>query len=162
MLYRTVGEKLTKILDVRTSSIIRVMIPWPNPFCVEGINLKMAVFRDAVPFDLVDIYRHFVTMMMETESFSETSVRTNRATQCYTPDDSHLHTCRRENLAEFNSVPALWQRKSNTRAKAKLDWSVLLPAILNKKKKDLRKRISKKDDGGSCFVQSLPEVVTEG
>jgi hypothetical protein len=36
--------------------------------------------------------------MMEAASTSETSVNFYQTPQCYNPEDSHLHTCRLENL----------------------------------------------------------------
>jgi hypothetical protein len=50
------------------------------------------------PFSLVEVYRRFVAMMMEAVSTSETSVNCYQTTRRNIPEDSHLHTRRRENL----------------------------------------------------------------
>jgi hypothetical protein len=65
----------------------------------------MTVFWDVAPFSLVKVYRvsdvlsAFITRtMMEAVSTSETSVNLYQTTRCNIPEDSHLHTRRRENL----------------------------------------------------------------
>jgi hypothetical protein len=42
-----------------------------------------------------------IALMMEGESTSETSVSLYQTTRRYNPEDSHLHTRRRENLKSF-------------------------------------------------------------
>jgi hypothetical protein len=39
-----------------------------------------------------------IVLMMEAAATSETSVNFYQTTSCYNPEDSHLHTRRRENL----------------------------------------------------------------
>jgi hypothetical protein len=42
-----------------------------------------------------------IALMMEAVSASETSVNFYQTTRRYNPDDSHLHTRRRENLKSY-------------------------------------------------------------
>jgi hypothetical protein len=74
---------------------------------VDWIHLKMAVFWVVAPCSVVEVYQRFrgtfflhhqITLMMEVASTSETSVNFYQTTQCYNPEDSHLRTCRCENL----------------------------------------------------------------
>jgi hypothetical protein len=73
----------------------------------------MAVFWDVAPCSPVEVYRRFrggcclhhqdddggvIDLMMEAASISETSVNFYETTRRNTPEDSHLHTRRRENL----------------------------------------------------------------
>jgi hypothetical protein len=65
----------------------------------------MAVFWVFVPCSLVEIYRRFrgaccgaIFLMMEAASTSETSVKFYQTARLNIPEDSHLHTYRRENL----------------------------------------------------------------
>jgi hypothetical protein len=53
--------------------------------------MKMAVFWVVAPCD-------FIALMMEAASTSETLVNFYQTTRRYNPEDSHLHTRRRENL----------------------------------------------------------------
>jgi hypothetical protein len=48
-------------------------------------TMKMAVFRA-------------IALMMEAARTSETLVQLYQTTRCYNPENSHLHTHRRENL----------------------------------------------------------------
>jgi hypothetical protein len=59
--------------------------------------MKMAVCWVVVPRSLVEI-----DLMMEATSTSETSVNFYETTRRYNPEDSHLHTRRRENLKSHN------------------------------------------------------------
>jgi hypothetical protein len=56
------------------------------------MHLKKAVFWD------VATYRVIITLMMEAVSFYETSVNIYETKRCDIPEDSRLHTRRRENL----------------------------------------------------------------
>jgi hypothetical protein len=59
----------------------------------------MTVLWDVAPCSLVDIYRRFRrALMMEAVSTSETLVSVYQTTRRNIPEDSHLHTRRRENL----------------------------------------------------------------
>jgi hypothetical protein len=58
----------------------------------------MAVVWVVVPCSLVEVYWRFIALMMEAASTSETSVRFYQTTWRNNPEDSHLHTRRRENL----------------------------------------------------------------
>jgi hypothetical protein len=68
-------------------------------------SVKMTVFWDVAPCSLVELYRHFrgADLMMEAASASETSVNFYQTTRRNIPEDSHLHTPRRENL-KFHHV----------------------------------------------------------
>jgi hypothetical protein len=46
----------------------------------------------------VFLFVALIALMMETASASETSVNFCQATRRNNPEDSHLHTCRREKL----------------------------------------------------------------
>jgi hypothetical protein len=70
---------------------------------------KMAVFWFVAPCSLVEVYRRFrgayclhhecsIALMMEAASTSEMSVNFYQTTRCNKPEESHLHTRRRENL----------------------------------------------------------------
>jgi hypothetical protein len=52
-------------------------------------SMKMAVFWDVVPRDLVEVYR-LIALMMEASSTSETSKNFYQTTRHSIPDDSHL------------------------------------------------------------------------
>jgi hypothetical protein len=43
----------------------------------------------------------YITLMMETVSYYETSVNICHSTRCYSPEDSHLYTRRRENFRSY-------------------------------------------------------------
>jgi hypothetical protein len=65
----------------------------------------MAVFLVAAPCSLVvEVYRRFV-LMMEAARTSETSLNFYQTTRRYNPEDSHLHTRRRENLKSNGNEP---------------------------------------------------------
>jgi hypothetical protein len=75
--------------------------------------LKKAVFWVVAPSSLVEVYRRFrgacyfhhqglMAMKMEAASTSETSVIFYQTTRHNNPEDSHLHTCRRENLISYS------------------------------------------------------------
>jgi hypothetical protein len=57
----------------------------------------MAVFWVVAPCGLVEVYR-LIALMLEAASSSETSVNLYKSTRRNNPEDSHLHTRRRENL----------------------------------------------------------------
>jgi hypothetical protein len=67
-------------------------------------SLKMTVFWDVVPRSLVKIDRHFkgakvlTASIMRAISTSEMSVNFYQTARRNIPEDSHLHTHRRENL----------------------------------------------------------------
>jgi hypothetical protein len=59
------------------------------------MELKMAVFW-------------VIALMMEAARTSETLVQPCQTTRCYNPEDSHLHTYRRENLKTMELFPKVW------------------------------------------------------
>jgi hypothetical protein len=67
-------------------------------------NKKMAVFWVVAPCSLVEVYHVSeviavsIRAMMEATSTSETSVNFYKTVPRNNPEDSHLHTRRRENL----------------------------------------------------------------
>jgi hypothetical protein len=70
--------------------------------------MKMAVFWDVAPCSLVEVYRRFRgpcsiirALMMEAATTSETLENFYQTTHRYNPEDSHLHTRRRENLKSY-------------------------------------------------------------
>jgi hypothetical protein len=64
----------------------------------------MAVFWVVAPFSLVEVYQRFrgllIALMMGAARTSET-VNFYQTTRCYNPEDSNLHTHRRENLKSY-------------------------------------------------------------
>jgi hypothetical protein len=75
------------------------------------MSMKIAVFWDVAPYSLVQISRRFRgagclhdqdvsihPLMLEAAGTSETSVNFYQTTRSNNPEDSHLHTRRRENL----------------------------------------------------------------
>jgi hypothetical protein len=58
----------------------------------------MTVLWDVAPYSLVEIDRCLIALMMEAVSTSKTSVSLYQTTRRNIPEDSHLHTRRRENL----------------------------------------------------------------
>jgi hypothetical protein len=64
----------------------------------------MAVFLVIAPCSLVEVYRRFrgacclIALMLEAVSTSETSVNLYQTSRRNNPEDSYLHTRRRENL----------------------------------------------------------------
>jgi hypothetical protein len=68
-------------------------------------SLKMVVFWVVAPCSLVEVYRRFLVIaLMETASTSETSVNFYQTTRRYNPENSHLHTRRREYLKSYLPV----------------------------------------------------------
>jgi hypothetical protein len=63
----------------------------------------MAVFWVVAPCSLVEVYQRFraIALMMEAARTSETLVNFYQNTRCYNPEDSNLHTHRRENLKSY-------------------------------------------------------------
>jgi hypothetical protein len=69
----------------------------------------MRLFNDAVSSKVViyrqlHSYRKFramIALMMEAVQTSETLVNSYQSSQRYNPEDSHLHTHRRENLKSY-------------------------------------------------------------
>jgi hypothetical protein len=51
------------------------------------------------------IIRAVIALMMEAVRTSETSVNLNVSTLRYIPEDSELHTCRRENPKFYKAFP---------------------------------------------------------
>jgi hypothetical protein len=66
--------------------------------------MKMAIFWVVAPCSLVD----FRALMMEAERTSETLVNFYQTTRRYNPEDSHLHTHRRENLKSYLINHYVW------------------------------------------------------
>jgi hypothetical protein len=63
-------------------------------------------FWDTAPCNLVVVARHFVALMMEAVRTSEALVYSNKTTRHNIPEDSYLHTRRRENLkSHIDMVP---------------------------------------------------------
>jgi hypothetical protein len=72
---------------------------------VESTYINIAVFWVVVPYSLIEVYEvsevlaaSIIRAMMEAGSTSETSVNFYQTTRRNNPQDSHLHTRRRENL----------------------------------------------------------------
>jgi hypothetical protein len=74
--------------------------------------MKMAVFWVVAPCSLLEVYRRFsgacrlhhqvlIALMIEAASTSETSVKLYQPTRHNNPEDSQLHTGRRENLKSY-------------------------------------------------------------
>jgi hypothetical protein len=59
--------------------------------------MKMAVFWDVAPCSLVEV-NLLIAQMMGAAITSETSVNSYQTIRRNILEDSHLHTCRRENL----------------------------------------------------------------
>jgi hypothetical protein len=77
--------------------------------------LNMAVFWVVASCNLVEFYQRFrgtCYLMMEAASTSETSVNFYQTTRRYNPEDSDLHTRRRENL-KFYKRSFLWHSYKN-------------------------------------------------
>jgi hypothetical protein len=72
--------------------------------------MKMAAFWDVALCSVVDIYRLLEeltasftrVLIMEAVNSSESPVNIHQTTWCNIPEDSHLHTLRRENLKSNN------------------------------------------------------------
>jgi hypothetical protein len=87
----------------------------------------MAVFWVLAPCSLVEVYQSFrgpccihhqgheylihdqgdelpIALMMEAAKISEPMLNFYQTTRCYNPEDSNLHTHRRENLKSYNEV----------------------------------------------------------
>jgi hypothetical protein len=58
--------------------------------------MKMAVFCVVVPWVII------TTLMMEVVQTSETLADSYQSTQHYNPEDSHLHSHRRDNLKSYS------------------------------------------------------------
>jgi hypothetical protein len=63
----------------------------------------MTVFWVVAPYSPVEVYRRFkvlaaIALMMKAASTSETSVNFYQITRRNNPEDSHLHTRRRDNF----------------------------------------------------------------
>jgi hypothetical protein len=84
------------------------MFPEMCPDNFETDVIKFRVFWDILPCSHLDVYRRFRgacflhlpgdELQMEAARTSETSVDIEFRTQQYIPEDSELHTRRRENL----------------------------------------------------------------
>jgi hypothetical protein len=74
---------------------------------IRVMTLKMAVFWDITPRSLVEVYQQaIISLMMEAASTSEKSVNFYQPTRRNIPEDSHLHTRRRENLKSHQDILA--------------------------------------------------------
>jgi hypothetical protein len=58
---------------------------------------------------LIDILTSGLALMMEAARTSETSVNFYQTTRCNNPEDSHLHTHRRENLKSYDIIKVIRQ-----------------------------------------------------
>jgi hypothetical protein len=98
----------------------------------------MAVFWFVAPCRLVSVYQRFrglyclhhqvdewtFALMMEPVQTSETFVNSHQSTRRYKPEDSHLHSHRRENLKSYNpKVLYLFTRAT----KRTLSWATSRP-----------------------------------
>jgi hypothetical protein len=77
---------------------------------LSAVSIKMTVFWDIAPYSLVETDRRLsayclAALKMEAVSTSEMSVNFYQTTR-HNPEDSHLHTHRRENL-EYNQQALL-------------------------------------------------------
>jgi hypothetical protein len=61
----------------------------------------MAVFWVVVLLSVEDVYQCFRGTCCLCHQGDEPLVNFYQTTQCYNPEDSHLHTCRRENLRSY-------------------------------------------------------------
>jgi hypothetical protein len=77
------------------------------------MSVKMDVLCVVAPCSLVEVYKryrgpcclhHQISLMMEAARTSETLVNFYQTTWHYNPEDSHVHTRRRENLKSYNHV----------------------------------------------------------
>jgi hypothetical protein len=64
----------------------------------------MSVFCNVAPCSVVEVYRVLIVLVIEAASTSETSVNLYQTTRRYNPEDSHLHTRRRENLKSYQFI----------------------------------------------------------
>jgi hypothetical protein len=64
----------------------------------EETLMWLRVFWDIAPCCLAGVDRRLIVLMMEAVRTSETSVYSSETTRHCIPEDSHLHTRRRENL----------------------------------------------------------------
>jgi hypothetical protein len=61
----------------------------------------MTIFWDVAPCSLVEVYRYLrglIALIIKALSASETTANLYQTTRLNIPEDSHLHTRRRENL----------------------------------------------------------------
>jgi hypothetical protein len=78
----------------------------------------MAVFWVVAPCSLIEIYQRFRRICCLNHQVdgaactSETSVNFYQTTRCYNPEDSHLHTRRRENLKSYlrTQTECIWEQ----------------------------------------------------
>jgi hypothetical protein len=67
--------------------------------------LSSGLQRHVVQYKFTDVSRVLapsIVVLMETASTSETPVNAYQSTRSYNPEDSHLHTRRRENLKSYH------------------------------------------------------------
>jgi hypothetical protein len=50
------------------------------------------------------VFWAIIALMMEAARTSETLVQLYQTTRCYNPEDSHIHTHRRENLKSYSFI----------------------------------------------------------
>jgi hypothetical protein len=83
---------------------------FPNSYLVTicghlPILIDVLTFTFATtPLNNVIIKRAIIALMMKAARTSETLVNFYQTTRCYNPDDSHLHTRRRESLKSYNEI----------------------------------------------------------
>jgi hypothetical protein len=90
-------------MEITQHIFLRLMFPFTGleyPQNIDERNLRQntTAFWDVASCSLVEVYRPVIALMMETSSTSETSVNFYQSIRRNNPQDSHLHTRRRENL----------------------------------------------------------------
>jgi hypothetical protein len=86
-------KKIGKVYSLQYTEILKVFFTPHHELYVS--RLKMAVFWVVAPCSLA------IALMMEAARTSETLVNFYQTTRCYNPEDSNLHTHRRENLKSY-------------------------------------------------------------
>jgi hypothetical protein len=54
--------------------------------------MKIAVFWVIAPFSLIEVYQHFIALMIDAADITETSVNFCQTTWRYNPEDIYLNT----------------------------------------------------------------------
>jgi hypothetical protein len=87
----------------------------PSDFTKDLNFLKISVFWFVAPCSLVEVYQRFrgpCCLHHQGDSTSETLVNFYQTTRCYNPEDSNLHTHRRENLKSYLNFLTSFSRRT--------------------------------------------------